>query len=68
MQEALQRLMTSRTSLVIAHRLSTVQHADEIVVLQHGRIVERGTHDELSRRDGGVYQRLSTMQSSGMLA
>ncbi len=67
-QEALQRLMQNRTSLVIAHRLSTVQHADEIVVLQHGRIVERGTHDELVRRAGGVYQRLSSMQSNAALA
>lgn len=66
-QEALQRLMQNRTSLVIAHRLSTVQHADEIVVLQHGRIVERGTHDELLRRDGGVYQRLSSMQTNAAL-
>lgn len=67
-QEALQRLMQNRTSLVIAHRLSTVQHADEIVVLQQGRIVERGTHDELSRRPGGVYQRLSSMQTNAALA
>ncbi|GAB3315015.1 ABC transporter ATP-binding protein [Hymenobacter humi] len=66
-QEALQRLMQNRTSLVIAHRLSTVQHADEIVVLQHGRIVERGTHDDLVRRKGGVYQRLSSMQTNAAL-
>ncbi|TGE14828.1 ABC transporter ATP-binding protein [Hymenobacter elongatus] len=66
-QEALTRLMQNRTSLVIAHRLSTIQHADEIVVLQQGRIVERGTHDELLRREGGVYQRLNTMQTNGLL-
>jgi subfamily B ATP-binding cassette protein MsbA len=66
-QEALTRLMSSRTSLVIAHRLSTVRHADEIIVLQHGRIVERGTHDELLRRDGGLYQRLSQLQTNAAL-
>jgi subfamily B ATP-binding cassette protein MsbA len=66
-QEALTRLMASRTSLVIAHRLSTVRHADEIIVLQHGRIVERGTHDELLRRDGGLYQRLSQLQTNAAL-
>ncbi|MCB2409551.1 ABC transporter ATP-binding protein [Hymenobacter lucidus] len=66
-QEALTRLMQNRTSLVIAHRLSTIQHADEIVVLQQGRIVERGTHDELLRREGGVYQRLNSMQTNGVL-
>ncbi|RZK31836.1 MAG: ABC transporter ATP-binding protein [Hymenobacter sp.] len=66
-QEALTRLMAARTSLVIAHRLSTVRHADEIVVLQHGRIVERGTHDELLRRDGGLYQRLSQLQTNAAL-
>ncbi|HET9504250.1 MAG TPA: ABC transporter ATP-binding protein [Hymenobacter sp.] len=67
-QEALTRLMASRTSLVIAHRLSTVRHADEIVVLQHGRIVERGTHDALLRRAGGLYQRLSQLQTNAALA
>ena len=66
-QEALTRLMAARTSLVIAHRLSTVRHADEILVLQHGRIVERGTHDELLRRDGGLYQRLSQLQTNAAL-
>ena len=66
-QEALTRLMASRTSLVIAHRLSTVRHADEIIVLQHGRIVERGTHDDLLLREGGLYQRLSQMQTNAAL-
>ena len=67
-QEALTRLMQHRTSLVIAHRLSTVQHADEIIVLQQGRIVERGTHAALLSRPGGLYQRLSQLQGSGALA
>jgi subfamily B ATP-binding cassette protein MsbA len=66
-QEALTRLMAARTSLVIAHRLSTVRHADEIIVLQHGRIVERGTHDELLRHEGGLYQRLSQLQTNAAL-
>jgi ATP-binding cassette subfamily B protein len=50
--EALERLMTGRTSLVIAHRLSTVRHADRILVFNHGKIVESGSHDELITRDG----------------
>jgi ABC-type multidrug transport system fused ATPase/permease subunit len=50
--EALERLMAGRTSLVIAHRLSTVRHADHILVFNHGKIVESGTHDDLLARDG----------------
>src|SRR5437762_14213455 len=46
-QQALENLMYRRTSIVIAHRLSTIVHADQILVLDHGRIIERGTHDEL---------------------
>lgn len=63
-QDALVNLMKNRTSLVIAHRLSTVQHADEIIVLQKGEIVERGTHSELMALKG-VYKRLNDLQAMG---
>jgi subfamily B ATP-binding cassette protein MsbA len=60
-QDAINKMMEHRTSIVIAHRLSTIRHADEIVVLQKGRIVERGTHDELIARQG-FYNKLVEMQ------
>ncbi|MBK6966258.1 MAG: ABC transporter ATP-binding protein [Bacteroidales bacterium] len=63
-QDALVNLMKNRTSLVIAHRLSTVQHADEIIVMQKGEIVERGNHNELMALKG-VYKRLNDLQAMG---
>ncbi|HEY0334624.1 MAG TPA: lipid A export permease/ATP-binding protein MsbA [Stenotrophomonas sp.] len=60
-QDALHRLMPDRTTLVIAHRLSTIEHADQVLVMDHGRIVERGTHAQLLAQ-GGLYAHLHGMQ------
>lgn len=62
-QEALERLMANRTSFVIAHRLSTIRKADQILVMQHGQIIERGTHEELLCL-GGLYSRLARIQGT----
>jgi subfamily B ATP-binding cassette protein MsbA len=61
-QTALDRLLANRTALVIAHRLSTIQHANEILVLDAGRIIERGTHEQLMAR-GQAYRRLVDLQA-----
>lgn len=61
-QDAVNKMMTNRTSLVIAHRLSTIRNADEIIVLNKGEIAERGTHEELITIEKGIYNRLVRMQ------
>ena len=67
-QEAMERLMVGRTSIIIAHRLSTVRMLDRILVFDHGRIVEEGSHDELVRKSGGTYQRLFEKQALGLIS
>jgi ABC-type multidrug transport system fused ATPase/permease subunit len=64
-RQALQRLMRHRTTLIVAHRLSTVRDADAIVVLDGGRIAEIGTHEELLRRRG-AYRELARRQTEGL--
>jgi subfamily B ATP-binding cassette protein MsbA len=62
-QSALNQLMKNRTALVVAHRLSTIKEADEIIVLEEGKIIERGTHDALMQKKG-LYKTLSRLQGS----
>ena len=61
-QDALNKLMVGRTSIVIAHRLATIREADCIYVLEQGEIVEKGTHEELSNREDGAYSALAKLQ------
>ena len=64
-QQAIERLISGRTTLMIAHRLSTVRTADQIIVLENGRIVQRGNHKELMREDG-LYRRFVGMRSQAI--
>jgi ATP-binding cassette subfamily B protein len=66
-QEAMERLMTGRTVIVIAHRLSTVRSLDRILVFEHGRVIEDGPHQKLLGLAGGVYRRLFERQAMGLL-
>ncbi len=66
-QEALERLMQGRTAIVIAHRLSTIRNADQIVVLDEGRVVERGSHEDIVN-DGGLYARLVERQRQALIS
>ena len=59
--EALKRLMNGRTTIMVAHRLSTIQHADTIIVMHHGRIHESGNHQELLQQNG-IYKKLYELQ------
>ncbi|MBI3011613.1 MAG: ABC transporter ATP-binding protein, partial [Candidatus Omnitrophica bacterium] len=61
-KRALQRLLEGRTALIIAHRLSTIEHVDVVVVLDEGRVIEQGRHDELLRLHGGLYRRYAERQ------
>ncbi len=60
-QEALHNLMAGRTTFIVAHRLSTIEHADRVVVLEQGKLAESGSHAELLSR-GGLYARLHALQ------
>jgi len=61
-QEALDKAQKGRTSISIAHRLSTVQNMDKIIVINHGRVAEEGTHDELLQNTHGIYYKLWSKQ------
>jgi ABC-type multidrug transport system fused ATPase/permease subunit len=66
-QDGLKRLLKNRTAIIIAHRLSTVRQADQIVVLQDGMVIEGGTHTELADQQGGLYAKLFKLQTEGVL-
>jgi ABC-type multidrug transport system fused ATPase/permease subunit len=64
-QEALDKLMKCRTSVVIAHRLATIRNSDKIIVLENGKVIEQGTHTELIANDKGLYKTLTELQFTG---
>jgi ATP-binding cassette subfamily B protein len=66
-QDALDRLMDNCTTIAIAHRLSTISKMDRIIVIDGGKIVEEGTHTELSHKEGGLYHKLWTLQAGGFI-
>lgn len=65
-QQALQELMKGRTSIIIAHRLATIKNADEIYVLDNGKIAEHGIHEELLTHSNGLYAKLVNLQINGL--
>ena len=65
-QQALTRLTRGKTTIMIAHRLSTLRDADALVVIEHGRVAERGTHRELLAHEDGIYHRLYTLQMEAL--
>ena len=65
-QEALSELIKGKTTIMIAHRLSTLRDADELVVIEHGKVAERGTHSELLKKENGVYKKLFTLQDEAL--
>jgi len=66
-QDALENLMKNCTTIVVAHRLSTVKKMDRIISMENGSIVEDGTHDELSNKESGLYKKLWDLQVSGFM-
>ncbi|MBQ7335334.1 MAG: ATP-binding cassette domain-containing protein [Clostridia bacterium] len=65
-QEALAELIKGKTTIMIAHRLSTLRDADELIVIEHGKVAERGTHKELLAREDGIYKKLFTLQAEAL--
>ena len=61
----MEKIRKNRTVIIIAHRLSTIKKADKIIVLEKGKVVEEGSHIELSRTEGGLYQKLIRLQEMG---
>jgi ABC-type multidrug transport system fused ATPase/permease subunit len=66
-QKALDNLMKNRTTIVIAHRLSTIRKMDRILVMEDGKIIEEGTHEELANKNSGLYKDLWELQAGGFI-